>query len=234
MYWVFLFFFIIAVLVPDIIRHPYYFLTEERAEEVAIFLLGAIAFLVFIKNELLIIFHKKEKEKDQKKIDQTVKDLVESYSYIGEVNRKMDIIMNIALGISDRSMLNKKKEKEIYESIVNAANFLMKAEGVTLRLLDLGSLRVKKEIRTEGKQQTIKNEELAAIGEETTAKKERNILVIASSQNINNIKGYLIINGYNEREQDNPKNIEILKVFASQAIFFYSYVNLDSNGREKE
>jgi len=234
MYWAFLLMFIIAVLIPDIVRHNVYFLTEERAEEVAIFLLGAIAFLVFIKNELLIIFHKKEKEKDQKKIDQTVKDLVESYSYIGEVNRKMDIIMNVALGISDRSMLNKKKEKEIYESIVNAANFLMKSESVALRLVDLESLRVKKEIKTDGNHQPIRNEELMAMGEETMAKKGKSCIVVSSSQDINNIKGYLIINGYNEREESNPKNIEILKVFASQAIFLYSYVNLDNNGRDRK
>ncbi|MFA6047708.1 MAG: hypothetical protein WCV59_01200 [Parcubacteria group bacterium] len=232
MYWIFLLIFIIAVLIPDIIRHPIFFLDEERAEEIAIFLLGAIAFLVFIKNELLLLFHKKEKERDQKKIDQTVKDLVESYSYIGEVNRKMDIIMNIALGLADRSMLNKKKEKEIYESIANAANFLMKSESVTLRLVDIESLRVKKEIRTNGKHQVVKNEELSAMREETVVKKGQNCIIIASSRNINNIKGYLIISGYNEREQSNPKNIEILKVFASQAIFLYSYVNLDGNGKE--
>ncbi|HLN18543.1 MAG TPA: hypothetical protein VK255_00040 [Patescibacteria group bacterium] len=233
MYWVFLTIFIIAVLIPDIIRHPIFFLTEERAEEVAIFLLGATAFLVFIKNELQIIFHKKEKEKDQKKIDQTVKDLVESYSYIGEVNRKMDIIMNIALGLSDRSMLNKKKEKEIYESIVNAANFLLKAESVCLRLVDLKNFRIKKEIKTKGQHQIVKNEELAEMGEETIVKKD-NCIIVASSQSINNIKAFLIISGYNEREQNNPKNIEILKVFATQAIFLYSYVNLDNNGFEKE
>lgn len=234
MYWIFLLIFIVAVLIPDIVRQPIYFLTEERAEEAAIFLLGAFAFLVFIKNELLILLHKKEKAKDQKKIDQTVKDLVESYSYIGEVNRKMDIIMNIALGISDRSTLNKKKEKEIYESIANAANFLMKSESVALRLLDLENLRIKKEIKTSGSHRTVKNEELAEMGEETTAKKEKDYLIITSSQSINNIKGFLIISGYNEREQSNPKNIEILKVFASQAIFLYSYINLDNNGKEKE
>lgn len=232
MYWIFLVIFIIAVLIPDIIRHPIFFLTEERAEEVAIFLLGATAFLVFIKNELLLVFHKKEKERDQKKIDQTVKDLVESYSYIGEVNRKMDIIMNIALGLADRSMLNKKKEKEIYESIVNAANFLLKAESVCLRLIDISSFRIKKEIKTKGKHYIIKNEELAKMGDETVIKRD-DCIIVASSQSINNIKGYLIISGYNEREQSNPKNMEILKVFASQAIFLYSYVNLDNNGQEK-
>lgn len=65
-------------------------------------------FWFFIKNERIIIFHKKQKEKDQRKINQTVKDLVESYSYIGEVNRKMDILMSIALDFRKNPTWTKK------------------------------------------------------------------------------------------------------------------------------
>jgi hypothetical protein len=160
MYWIFLLIFIIAVLIPDIIRGPILFLSETRAEEVAIFLLEMMAFLIFIRNELQLLFHRKEKEEDQKKINQTVKDLMESYGYIGEVNRKMDILINIALGISDRSALNKKKEKEIYDSITSAANFLMKSDSASLRFVNLKTKRTEKEFKTSGKQIFIKNEEL--------------------------------------------------------------------------
>ena len=83
--------------------------------------MGAMAFAIFIKNEQQLIFHKKEKEKDKKKIEQTVKDLVESYSYIGEVNRKMDLLMNTALGLSDRSVLSKAHEKET-RALLNKAS----------------------------------------------------------------------------------------------------------------
>jgi len=106
MYWIFLIIFIITVLVPDIVRDNFYAISETRSEEILIFLMGAMAFAIFMKNEKQLIFHKKEKEKDKKKIEQTVKDLVESYSYIGEVNRKMDLLMNTALGLSDRSALS--------------------------------------------------------------------------------------------------------------------------------
>lgn len=227
MYWIFLLLFIIAVLIPDIVRGPIAFLTEERAEEAAIFLLGAVAFLTFIRNELQLIFHRKEKARDQKKIDQTVKDLVESYSYIGEVNRKMDIIMNIALGISDRSMLNKNKEKEIYESIISAANFLMKSDSSCLRFIRLDDKRTQKECKTTGKQAIIKNTELAELNNDTSLKRKGNLIIVASAQTINNVRSFIIIHGYDEKEESNSKNIEILKVFASQALFLYSYVNMD-------
>jgi hypothetical protein len=56
--------------------------------------------------------------------------------------------------------------------------------------------------------------------------KDNDRLIIASGQTIKGIRAYLIIGGYGEEEEKNPKNLEILKVFVSQAIFLYSYVNL--------
>lgn len=219
--------FIIAVFVPDIIRGGFYFIPESRVEEILIFLMGVTAFFVFMRNEQLLLFHKKEKEKDEKKINQTVKDLVESYSYIGEVNRKMDILMHIALGLTDRSVLDKHKEREIYESIVSAANFLLKADATILRFVNMVSGETEKEFRLEeeGRNGYIKNNELTEMEENINVKKCKDCIVVSSPQTLNDIRVFLIIKGYDEEEEKNPKNIEILKVFASQAIFLYSYIN---------
>jgi hypothetical protein len=229
MYWIFLILFIIAVLTPDIVRGPVYFLVEERVEEIFVFIMGAIAFFVFIQNERKINQQKKQKEKDEKRIHQTVKDLVESYSYIGEVNRKMDIVMNIALGLSDGSSLNKKKELEIYKSIVSAANFLMKADCTCLRFMDVTSGKTEKEFVLEEKEETVKNDALMMMEENVNVKKDGSCIIISSSQKINSIKSYLIICGYDPEEESSPKNIEILKVFTSQALFLYSYTQIKPN-----
>lgn len=234
MYWIFLILFIIAVLIPDIIRGPIYFLAEERAEEVAIFFMGVIGFLVFMRNEYKLSLQKKEKEKEEKRMKQTVKDLVESYSYIGEVNRKMDILMSIALGLSDRSVLNKNREKEIYESIVSAGNFLLKADCSYLRFVDQRNSKNLKEVKLDKRKNPVKNEELTGMGENINVKKCGECIAISSPQKINNIKSYLIICGYDEEEVANPKNMEILKVFASQALFLYSYLSLENGNGHKE
>lgn len=233
MYWIFLILFIAAVLTPDIIRNPFYFLTEERAEETLIFMMGAVAFFVFIKNERKIKMQQKEKEKDVRKINQTIKDLVESYSYIGEVNRKMDILMNIALGLSDNSDLSKKKEQEIYRSIVSAANFLMKADRTCLRFIDVESGQTKKEFKiSEEKKEyeipPIGNQDLCKMKEGINIKKNSGCMIISSPQKINSIKSFLIICGYDPEEEKSPKNTEILKVFSSQALFLFSYIQKDS------
>jgi hypothetical protein len=227
MYWIFSILFAVAILIPDIIRGEVSFLTEERAEEVTIFILGSIAFLTFIQNERRIAFQKKEKEKTQKQMDQAVKDLVDSYSYIGEVNRKMDILMGVALGLADRSILDKKKEKETYESIINAANFLIKADSTTIRFVDLVTNKTEKEVGLLSDitlKNNIGNKDLVEMSENVNVKKQAGVLIVSSPQKIKNIKSYLIISGYDENEEGKPKNMEILKLFASQSIFLYSYM----------
>ena len=225
MYWIFLVIFIITVLVPDIIRSDFLFLSETHVEEILIFLLGAIAFAIFMKNEQQLVVHKKEKEKDKKKIEQTMKDLVESYSYIGEVNRKMDLLMNTALGLSERSSLNTSHENETYKSIVGASSFLFKADFTALRFIDLKDAKTKKEFRSNNSGPTLKNDTLLKLKKNLDVKQYKNFLVVESNQTIENIKSFIIISGFDSEEQENPKNIEILKVFASQALFLYSYTH---------
>lgn len=233
MYWIFSILFLIAVMVPDIIRGQIYFLREERAEEFMIFILGAIAFLTFLQNERRLAVQKKEKENAQKKINQTVKDLVDSYSYIGEVNRKMDILMEIALGLTDRSLLDQKKERELYDSIISAANFLLKADSTALRFINQETKKTEREFRLpENANINISNRELNDMSENINVKKQKDCLIISSPQRINQAKSYLVINNYDEQEEKNPKNIEILKLFASQAIFLYAYMEKENNAND--
>ena len=225
MYWFFSFLFIIAVMIPDIIRDSFSFLSEERAEEIAIFSLGTVAFLTFLRNERRILVQRKEKEKAQKKMNQTVKDLVDSYSYIGEVNRKMDILMEVALGLADRSLLDKKKEKEVYESIINAANFLLKGDSTTLRFINVETQRTEHELKIpENSNMRISNKELISMPENVNIIKQDDYLIISSPQKIEQVRSYLVINNYDDQEEKKPRNIEILKLFASQAVFLHAYM----------
>lgn len=227
MYWIFTVIFIIVVLIPDIVRNGVFNLSETRAEEAAILLMGAIAFIIFIRSEQKILFYKKEKIKSQKKIDRTEKDLVESYSYIGEVNRKMDLLISITLGLTERSVLSKSKENEIYESIANAAGFLFNANFTLLRFVCLETLKTKKEIRIGKGGEVVKNSDLAKIEDDVNIKKYKNCLIVSSGQKIGSIKSYIIICNYGKKEDESLKNAEILKVLASQALFLYSYTHRD-------
>lgn len=220
MYWFYLLIFIVAILAPDIIQWDLYFLPEKRAEELLIFLLGTTGFLFFVWQERQLSRQKQEKLKDQKKINQTVKDLVESYSYIGEVNRKMDILMNVALGLTEKSNFSKKKETEIYHTIIDAAKFLMKADCACLKFVNIKAGTVEKDVHTEQYPCPLNNKDLIGIKDGIGTKKIGKIFLVSSHQKIRNIRCYLAVNDYAEQEE---KTIEMLKVLASQALFVFSY-----------
>ena len=220
MYWIYLIIFVIAVLSPDLIRGDFYLLSEKRAEEMLIFLLGTSGFLLFIWQEHQIFVQKKEIKKDERKISQTIKDLVESYSYIGEVNRKMDIMMNISFGLTEKSNLSKKKESEIYHNIIDAAKFIMKADCALLKFINVENKQLTKEVKDTDCNCTIANNELFSIVDRDSAKKIGKYLIVSSRHNIKNIRCFLMVNNYNTEE---PRSIEMIKVLASQALFVSSY-----------
>ena len=220
MYWFYLIIFLLAVLAPDIIRDDFYFLSEKRAEEMLIFLLGIAGFLFFMWQDYQLFLQKKEKARDRKKINQTIKDLVDSYSYIGEVNRKMDILMNIALGLTEKTNLTKKKEMEIYDTIMEAAKFLMKADCALLKFINTNDKTLEREIRMPGCSCEMKNQDVLEMKNNEGTKKTGKSFVFLSHQEIKNIRCCLIVNGYTDQEE---KTIEMLRVLASQALFVFSY-----------
>lgn len=231
MYWIFFALFILGVLVPDIIRGDIGFLSEERIEEVVIFLLGALGFLIFLFKERELIAEKEEKEKNQKRLDETGKDLIESYSYIGEVNRKIDMLMGVVLGISDRDTFDKKKEKEAYSSVANAAKMLLKGENATLVFLDSKSKKLEKVLDTDDSATRIRRDDLEGIGGVVNIKKTRSRIIVSSPNKMRNVRSYIKIDEYDEAEEKKPKNIEILKVLASQALFVYSFSRRESDNK---
>jgi len=223
MYWFYLLIFIIAVLIPDIIRTDIFGVPQERFEEFAIFVLGIIGFLFFILKEHQLDVQRKEKEREQRRLQQTAKDLVESYSYIGEINRKMDILMQIGIGLSERPSLNKTREAEIYKSILESANFLLKAECTSLRFVNTKAIRTIKEVSLNDKCNSFKNDDLLKMGEHVHIKHFKDIMVVSSHRSINDIKTYLIISSFEASQGMDNNNQEILKYLVSQALYLYSY-----------
>jgi len=225
MYWIYFIIFTIAVLVPDIVSQGVFFFSENNVEEIIIFLLGITGFILFVIKERQASVQKKEREESLRQLERASKDLIESYSYIGEVNRKMDILLQISLGLMDRSVLDRRKEKEIYQSIINAASFIMKAECACLKFVNNHKDRIEKESRVNECRCNFKNAELFKLDENLNVFKKENFLIITSRETIRSVKSCLLIKGYDEKEERIPNNTGIIKALASQALFIYAYMN---------
>lgn len=226
MYWTYLALFILAIFVPDLVKGGQYPFPHERLEEFLIFSLGIIGFLIFIFKEHQIAIKESEGVKISNKLSLVNKELEASYTYIGEVNRKLDILMQVGLGLIHRGRRTKTKEREAYDSILSSAVSLLKAKNAVLRFVNIETNKTQKEMVYLDTCRVVKNEEFLGMGENVNIKKGNGYIIASSSKDINNIKCYLITESCDDCISDSDaslgNNDEILKFLASHALFLYA------------
>jgi len=213
-------------MIPDIIQNEDSLgLPQEQIEELAIFLLGMFGFLAFIFKEWQLKIQQREREKGQQRLQQTAKDLIESYNYIGEINRKMDILMQIGIGLSERTGLSKKREREIYMSIIEAATFLLKGKCATIIFFNTKVNKIIKDCCLDEKcNNPDRSDSFFAMDDNVTIKFVQDFVVFCSNKTINDTRVYLVVKSFDEFQSRDNNNQEILKYLASQALFLYSYL----------
>ncbi|NTW13920.1 MAG: hypothetical protein HGA31_02720 [Candidatus Moranbacteria bacterium] len=148
MYWIFFALFVVAAMIPEIIRGSIFSLHEEVAETIIVFLLGVTGFLMFFLKEKSMLRHVREKILLQREKSDITKDLSESYSYIGETNRKLDLMRNFISSIPDADVsFRKGKPDPVYRSFSKMVHPFCRTDSFVLRIIDTERKNVEKEIR---------------------------------------------------------------------------------------
>jgi len=216
MYWIYLAVFILMVLTPGIVKCPVFSLNEENTEEIVIFLLGIIGFLIFNYKENQLSFNLKEKQKVQKEATETSKDLAHSYSYIGEINRKLEILNNISLKLAEAPNMNSAEREYIYKLILDAIKTLAKTDRFTIIFANLSSRVIVKEVGKSNKKLSPKVKNLILnFGKRKKIINADDHTIIQSSKNIDGISAFISIRIKNKQAL---KDLELLKTLATQAL----------------
>lgn len=220
MYWIYLILFILAVFIPDIIQRDFPYIPEERAEELAIFILGATAFSIFLLKEKQLGIQLKAKRQIQKEASLASKDLTDTYSYIGEINRKMDILKDIALGLAEETFISPEKEMNLYRSIIHAVQMFTKLTNVSLRFINIETGKIIREIKSSKKARCdVIN--LIMKKENKTFLETEKAFFIRSPKPIGNITACIAIEKKNKNQKiEDP---EMIKALASQALFLFTF-----------
>ncbi len=217
MYWIYLALFVFIVLIPKIVNGDRLFFSEDDQESLLIFFVGAIGLLLYLWKENQLRFQLREKVKLQKETSRVSRDLADSYSYIAEINRKMEIVKNIALGLPETASITPDRLKEVYESIMEALAILGKTNIFFLCIVDVRSGAIEKKLDICGKRCPIlKFQELAKRPE--TVMREGEYCVIRSPRRVKGRLAFVILRKRNGEVED-P---EIFKAIAAQALFLFS------------
>ncbi len=225
MYWIYVIIFILAVFVPDLIKHGIFFINKEKTEELAILFLGAVAFLLFFLKEKKLNLYNRERIEIQKELNRILRDLRDSYSYIGEVNRKLDILQNISEEIPGTRALTADEEKDAYNSIIQAIKVLEKTSKFAIRFVNLSTGKTEKEIK--GSRNFYTKVENKFLNEKINGDvvENGNYIVICSPRNIGSISACIIFLKEKNRILEDPG---ILKLLAAQALFLFTCQRAES------
>jgi hypothetical protein len=217
MYWIYLLIFVTIILTPALVRRDFLFLDQEQLETLAIFLLGSTGFLLYLWKEKQVRHHISEKLRIQKEATKISKDLMDSYSYIGEINRKLDILKNIALGLPETSVFTPEKRQEVYDSIVEAISVLGKTEVFILRFINHDSGQVEKEIQIGKPHFDVVDPDFLLLDEKTVCVFDH-CYVIRAPKKMGAYGALIIL----DRKNGDFEDAEILKALASQALFLFT------------
>lgn len=243
---IYLAFFILAILSPQIVRHGVFGFSEERVEEFLIFCFGLAGLGTFVIYEHAM--ERKDHERDEAigDRDRVKKELVSSYEYIGAVNRRMEALKALANETAVQLVEGDRLSKEIFQSIAASAATIAKAESGAIRIVALDLMRTRKEFLVDRDTPVrVANRDLLKIHEEgishaviDSEDDGTHILVIPSSRRDMAEKAFLLLSMPSETAS---VDIGLLNVYANQAEVLYRVLvqkngngNGNGNGNDME
>jgi hypothetical protein len=226
MYWIYLIIFVLAILVPDIIPHDstIFFLGEEQLEEIIIFILGLMGFLIFRWKERQSNINLTEKIKIQKEAHQISRSLTDTYSYIGETNRKLDVMKNISMKLLGLPDLDPKKEKQFFDTLMESIYILGKSKKFIIRFINIENGETEKEIKNKRRIfSKVDNKEIIKNLKKGKSFTENDYnFVISSPKDMEKTIAAIIISKNNQQQKlEDP---DMLKALASQSLFTYAFL----------
>ncbi|MBI4138973.1 hypothetical protein HY479_02370 [Candidatus Uhrbacteria bacterium] len=221
---VYLAFFVLAVLSPSLVRSNWFGIEERHVEEVLIFLFGIVGLSIFSTYQRIMERHEREHEDAKNEYDRAKRELVESYKYIGAINRQIDVLKRVANQTSLSIVESDHLAKDLLTTLVSSAAASVGARSAFLRCIEQDKLRTEYEVHHAADGETavkISNKDLVSIhatGRSHAAVRSedgREILVVPSDRQGTRLKAYLII-GMPEGGESHV-DPSLLKVFVNQA-----------------
>ena len=224
-YWIYLIFLILAVLTPLLITQGHFVLPEEELEALIILLLGIAGFFVYFAKEKALFQLLRERLSLQKTTHNIQRDLSESYSYIGAMNRKQEIVKEMLFDLSVRTANDSRYCDLWYRKILQTALELARVDAGSLRFVD-----VQEQILLDHYEEGTRGNEhyIDLVPETILAQKKlffecEGCYVVRSPRLSDGVVAFLVI----PKQVNHFDDAEIFKMLAASALTFYtlSYQN---------
>ncbi len=131
MFFIYLGLFISMVATPFIVQKGTWIFSEDEVEAIILLIAGVMSFVIYRLRDYQIFKYIRDRIKLQKSVVRAQKELSESYSYIGQVNRRTDIMYEI---FSDLSHIEATSSTD---AVLHAMDSLPYTDDFCLRFINL-------------------------------------------------------------------------------------------------
>lgn len=220
MYWIYLLFLVLAVLTPILITREHLVLPEEELEGLIILLLGMAGFFVYFAKEKALFRLLRERLSLQKTTHNIQRDLSESYSYIGAMNRKQEIVKEMLFDLSVRTANDSRYCDLWYRKILQTALELARVDAGSLRFVDVRKriLIDHYEEGAHGNEHYIDLVPDVILGQKKLFFESEGCYVVRSPRLSDGVVAFLVI----PKQVNHFDDVEIFKMLAASALTFYT------------
>lgn len=223
---VYLALFVLAVLAPSLVRGDVLGVPQEHVEEALIFIFGLAGLATFSLYERVMEGREQERDRAMQDRDKARRELVESYEYIGAVNRQIDALKRLANETAASLTEGERTRKELFQSLAASAAALVSGKHAAVRFVALDKLRTLKDFLVDPQMQmSVANKDLKQAHDEGRAhcfvrgEDGGDVLVIPSDRNDLQCKAFILVH---TSPGDVPDvDAGLLKVYANQAEVLY-------------
>ncbi len=219
--------FIALLFMPHLSRHVGV-VSQAYMESIAMLAIFGLAYLTYHlhNNEL---YKREERVRTlEEHLDTSEKRLIESFQYIGSMNRKLPLLKNLSSDLLGRHQLTKKGKKSIFDALLSTAVVsIARVHSGMFRFVEVATGRTRKEFTLAledaiGAVRKIGNRELLACRTVTGAFKSINgYYIVPASDQTASVQNFLIVaQAKTETEVEYPT----LQAITDQAQLFYKYL----------
>ncbi len=225
---VYLLFFVLAIMSPSIVAHSYFGLNERRVEETLIFIFGIAGLMTFLVYNRIVESRLRERDTAIDDAERAKKELIDSYRYIGQVNRQIEMLKSLSNQTSMTLVDAELYRKDLLQSIVSNAAAVIGSRHAVLRFIDLTRLRTESETYfsiAEDHAIRISNKDLRSMHEIGVSYKHiktedgETVLVVSSDRKVSSVRAFLVLGA--GKDQTSDMELSLLKVFANQGELVY-------------
>lgn len=230
---VYLVLFVLAVMSPSLVSKGLFGVEEAHVEELLIFLFGLAGLVTFLAYNRIMDNRMRERDTAVDSAERAKKELIDSYKYIGQVNRQIEMLKSISNQTSMTLVDADAYRKDLLLSIVSNAAAVCGSKRGLLRFIEIAKLRTESETAysvSAAESIKISNKELRGIHESGVShaiiqlENGSRVLAVASDRKISSVRAFLI---FSVDTPDAEAEVSLLKVFANQAELVY--FNLQKN-----